>query len=266
MFPSRVKTMITLFREPWLLFIFLVLLLSGAAAVGYRFAVATRINDIGHLHEQITGLRDGLFVLEGLLIGFTIAMVLPRFDHRQDLVVEEASAIRTTMLRADVLPQPQRSKTLGLLREYVAVRKDFANVGLISPAALARNTDRTTALQDELWQQAVAVTQQNQSALVSSYMGSLNEMISVSEQRLAYLEHRVPTEVWAIIIIVGAFQSFVAGYNLKQKFWLSLVITPVVVALVVTVIADLDSPRTGFIRIEQNSMERLSNSIAGGPP
>lgn len=256
--------MITLFREPWLLFVLVVMLLSGAAAAGYRLAVATRINDIGHLHEQITGLRDGLFVLEGLLLGFTIAMVLPRFDHRQDLVVEEAGAIRTAILRADVLPEPQRSKTLELLREYIAVRKDFANVGLITPAALVRNTEQTTALQEELWQQASGVAQQNQSALMSSYMGSLNEMTSVSEQQLAYLEHRVPTEVWVIIIVVGAFQSFVAGYNLKQKFWLSLVITPVVVALVVTVIVDLDSPRSGFIHIEQNSMDRLSNSVSGG--
>jgi hypothetical protein len=254
---------IILFREPWLLFVVLVLLLSGSAAAGYRLAAFTRINDDGHLHEQITGLRDGLFVLEGLLIGFTIAMVLPRFDHRQDLVVEEASAIRTAMLRTTVLPEPQRTKSLELLRKYIAVRKDFANVGLITPEALARNTDETTALQEQLWQQAEEVTQQNQSALMSSYTGSLNEMISVSEQQLAYLEHHVPTEVWIIIIVVGAFQSFVAGYNLKQRFWLSLVITPVVVALVVTVIVDLDSPRTGFIHIEQNSMERLSNSSAG---
>jgi hypothetical protein len=257
--------MITLFREPWLLFICLVVLLSGAAAAGYRLAAATRVNDIGHLHEQITGLRDGLFVLEGLLLGFTIAMVLPRFDHRQDLVVDEADAIHTAILRAEVLPEPQRSKTLELLREYVAVRKDFANVGLISPAALARNTEKTTTLQDELWQLAAGVAQQNQSALMSAYMSSLNEMIGVSEQRLAYLEHRVPGEVWIIILLVGAFQSFVAGYNLKQKFWLSLVITPLVVALVVTAIVDLDSPRSGFIHIEQNSMERLSNSVAGAP-
>ena len=256
--------MIALFREPWLLFVILVGLLSGAAAVGYRVAAATRINDIGHLHEQITGLRDGLFVLEGLLLGFTIAMVLPRFDHRRDLVVEEASAIRTTVLRADVLPEPQRGKTLELLRQYIAVRKDFANVGLINPVALARNTERSIALQDELWRQASAIAQQNQTVLMSSYMTSLNQMIGVSEEQLAYLEHRVPTEVWVIIIVVGAFQSFVAGYNLKQRFWLSMVITPVVVALVVTVIVDLDSPRSGFIHIEQNSMERLSNSVTGG--
>lgn len=255
--------MITLFREPWGLFILLVVLLSGAAVAGYRFAAATRVNDIGHLHEQITGLRDGLFVLEGLLLGFTIAMVLPRFDHRQDLVVEEASAIRTAILRAEVIPEPQRSQTMELLRQYVAVRKDFANVGLITPAALARNSERTTALQDQLWRLSSGVAQQNQSALMSSYMTSLNDMINVSDQRLAYLEHRVPSEVWIVIILVGAFQSFVAGYTLKQKFWLSLVITPVVVALVVTLIVDLDSPRSGFIHIEQNSMERLSNSVAG---
>ena len=170
------------------------------------------------------------------------------------------------MLRADVLPEPQRGKTLELLREYVGIRKDFANVGLITPAALARNTDRTTALQDQLWEQAAAVIPKSQSALISSYIGSLNEMISVSERRLAYLEHRVPIEVWIIIIIVAAFQSFVAGYTLKQRLWLSLVITPVVVALVVAVIVDLDSPRTGFIRIEQSSMERLSSRVAGGQP
>ena len=256
--------MILLFREPWFLFIAVLALLSGSAAVGYRLSSATRVNDVSHLHEQISSLRDGLFVLLGLLLGFTIAMVLPRFDHRQDLVIQEASAIRTTLMRAETLPEPERSKTLELLREYIAVRNNFANVGLGTPLLLARNTEQTRTLQDQIWQQAVAVSQQSQTSVLSAFMISLNDAIDASDQRLAFLERRVPDEVWIIIIIVASFQTFVTGFTLKQRFWLSLVITPLVIALVVSLIVDLDSPRTGFIRIEQNSMERLSNGVDSG--
>src|SRR5262249_22467766 len=154
----------------------------------------------------------------------------------------------------ETLPEPERSKTLELLREYIAVRNNFANVGLGTPLLLARNTEQTRTLQDHIWQQAVAVSQQSQTAVLSAFMISLNDAIDASDQRLAFLERRVPNEVWVIIIIVAAFQTFVTGFTLKQRFWLSLVITPLVIALVVSLIVDLDSPRTGFIRIEQNSM------------
>jgi hypothetical protein len=245
-----------LFSEPWLLFVAVAALLFVCSGVGYELSKRTHINDVAHHHEQISGLRDGLFVLLGLLLGFTIAMVLPRFDQRQELVVEEANAIRTAMMRAAMLPEPERTKSLELLRQYAGVRKGFGGVDLLTPAALNHNTEQTKELQDELWQQIIEVTQQNQSAVASAYLVSLNEMVSVAEQRLTFLEHRVPREVWIVIIAVGAFQSFVTGYNLKEKFWLSLVITPLVIALVMALIIDIDSPRTGFIRIEQNSMER----------
>ena len=94
-------------------------------------ALSTRINEDSHHHEHITGLREGLFVLLGLLLGFTVAIVLPRFDERRQLVIDEANAIGTTILRAETLPEPQRSRTLELLREYVVVRRDFASETLL---------------------------------------------------------------------------------------------------------------------------------------
>ena len=84
-----------------------------SSVLGHRLALSTGINEDSHLHEHITGLREGLFVLLGLLLGFTIAIVLPRFDERERLVVEEADAIGTTVLRAEVLPEPQRGRSTG---------------------------------------------------------------------------------------------------------------------------------------------------------
>jgi Protein of unknown function (DUF4239) len=250
-----------LLDKPWLVFMTVCVALVTSAMLGYRLALSTRINEDSHHHEHITGLRDGLFILVALLLGFTIAMVLPRFDQRSQLVVDEANAIETTMLRAEMLPQPQRDKTMELLREYVVVRRDFARQTLLDRPALDRETQQTKALQRQLWQEVVAATQQNPTVIVVAYLKALNAMIDVAEKRLAAFENRVPTTVWLIIFLVAVSQSFTMGFSLKRRFWFSLVMTPLVVAVVMALVADLDSPHTGLISVKQNSMERLVHDV-----
>ena len=239
-----------LLNEPWLLFLVVAVALFGSSLAGYQLALTSRINEDSHHHEHITGLREGLFIFLGLLLGFTVAMVLPRFDQRRDLVNEEAGAIETLILRTQILPEPERGKVMELLREYVVVREGFARNTLLNQAALNKEIQHTAALQEQLWQQVIAVTRDNENAVMASYMQSANNAFNVADKRLAVFEKRVPKTVWLIIFVVGAFQSFVTGYSLTRKFWLSLVVTPVVVALVMALIASLDSPRSGLIRIE----------------
>jgi hypothetical protein len=147
-----------LFDEPWVLFLTVCIALFTAAVLGYRLAFSTQVNEDSHHHEHITGLREGLFVFLGLLLGFTVAMVLPRFDQRRDLVNEEAGAIETLILRTQILPELERSKTMQLLREYVVVRERFGKNTLLNQAALNSEIQRTKALQGQLWQQVIAVT------------------------------------------------------------------------------------------------------------
>ena len=214
-----------------------------SSELGYRVALATRVNEDNHHHECITGLREGLFVLLGLLLGFIVAMVLLD-STREGTSSTKKRAIGMGMLRADVLPEPQRGKTLKLLRQYVVVRRDFATETLLDQARLNREIQRTKAYQEQLWQKLVAVTQQSQTAVIATYLQSLSNMTDIAEKRLAAFESRVPTTVWLIILIVAAFQSFITGYGLKRRFWVPLVVTPLVVAVVMALIADLDSPRT----------------------
>ena len=248
-----------LLDKPWLMFITVCIALFTSAVLGYRLALSLRINEDSHHHEHITGLREGLFILLGLLLGFTVAMVLPRFDLRNQLVVDEASAIETTMLGAEMLPEPQRGKSLELLREYVVVRRDFVRQTLLDRSALDRETQRTKALQRQLWRQIVAAKLENETAIAEIYLKPLRSMIDVAETRLAAFENRVPMTVWLIILLVAVFQSFAIGFSLKRWFWFSLVMTPLVVAAVMALLADLDSPHTGVIGIQQNSMDRLAH-------
>jgi hypothetical protein len=250
-----------LLDKPWLVFLAVCIAMFTSALLGFRLASSTRINDDSHHHEHITSLREGLFILLGLLLGFTVAMVLPRVDQRNQLEVDEANAIETTILGAEMLPEPERGKTLELVREYVTVRRDFARQTLLDLPALDRQTQRTKALQRQLWQQVVAIGHESEIPAVQLYVRPLTGMIEVAENRRAAFENRVPVTVWLIIFLVAVFQSFATGYSLKRRFWLPLAMAPLVVAVVMALLADLDSPHTGGIGISQNSMERLSHEV-----
>lgn len=63
--------------------------------------------------------------LLALLLGFTFAMAMSRFEVRKQLVLDEANAIGTTFLRAQLLPPPARQEISDLLRQYVEVRLAF---------------------------------------------------------------------------------------------------------------------------------------------
>jgi hypothetical protein len=75
-------------------------------------------------------IRDGLFILVSLLLGFTLSMAVSRYGERRSLVVEEAICIGTTYLRAGTLPQPYRDHSQQLLRQYVDIRLELDNVGV----------------------------------------------------------------------------------------------------------------------------------------
>jgi len=250
-----------LLDKPWLVFLTVSLALVTSAVLGYWLALSTRINEDSHHHEHITGLREGLFVLLALLLGFTVAMALPRFDQRNQLVIDEANAIGTTMLRAEILPEPQRSKSLELLNQYADVRQDFVRQTLLNRSALDLDTQRTKAIQRQLWQEMVAAAEQKPTGFVVTYLQSLNTVIDVAEIRLAAFENRIPTTVWLIIFLIAAFQSFTTGFSLTRRFWFSLLMTPLVVAVVMALVADLDSPHTGLIGVQQNSMQRLIHDV-----
>jgi hypothetical protein len=57
-----------------------------------------------------------------------------------------------------------------------------------------------------------------------------------------------------------SFQSFITGYSMKRKIWLSLTVTPVVIAILIALIADVDDPRSGLIRVQQKTMDRLAKN------
>src|SRR5688500_15183798 len=73
---------------------------------------------------QVGAIQGAMLGLLGLLLGFSFAGAASRFIERQDLIVQEANAIGTAYLRADVIPEPHASELRQGLADYVAHRLD----------------------------------------------------------------------------------------------------------------------------------------------
>lgn len=247
-----------LIDHPAELFFCLFLILLVALAIGFRCRAGTNDDEIHH--EQIVGTRDGIVILLSLLLGFTLAMALGRYDLRKQLLVDEANAIGTTGLRAQMLPEPARTRCLGLLREYAASRLHTSD-SKPGSKEFSSSLAHSAQLQNELWQQAVAVSQQNPNAITSLFVSALNETFDLSEKQLASLENRIPTAIWVMLGLIALLACLTAGYSLRVRFLMSMVVTPLMIAIVMSLIADLDSPRSGTIQVGQQSMERVLSSL-----
>lgn len=153
----------------WILFVLLFLLLLTVVEIGCRLRSLVSAEFDEERHSQIEAARDGLGVLLSLLLGFMLPMGLPHYDQRKQLIVEEANAIATTSLRAQVLPEPARSKIQGLLREYVNLRIGYLALEL-DQQQLQASLSQAKQLQNEIWLQGAEIARQAPSTNTSIFL------------------------------------------------------------------------------------------------
>jgi len=223
-------------------------------------STSARIQEDPHRKEQMVAIRDGLFVLVSLLLGFTLTLAVPRFNERRALVIEEADAIETTFLRAATLPQPYNARAQRPLRRYVDARMDLDAAGLDADR-LAQASRQAKQIQESLWTDVDDLAKTDRSAVMASYMSSLNEVIELHGKRLAAFENRIPITIWLMIVSVALIAVFARGLTLGRRFWLTLALAPITIALVVALIADLDTPSAGLIRLDDRAMQRLQSEM-----
>jgi len=254
-----------IFDRPWELGLALAIVLALVLDLGRRIGVDLKIEHVPPRKEQLGTIRDGLFVLISLLLGFTLTLAASRFAERRSLLVEEAISIGTTYLRTSMLPAPYRDIIPQLLREYVDARLELADGGA-DAARFNEALNRSKRIQDELWVNAVTVSQNDRTAIAAVYVNSLNETIDLHEKRVAAFENRVPRPIWLLILSVSAIAVFTRGSTLTSRFWLTLILVPITIAIVVALIADLDTPSRGLIRLDQRAMHRLKADMGVEAP
>jgi hypothetical protein len=219
----------------------------------------------GGAGDDVSTLEGAMLGLLALMIGFTFAMTLSRFEARRDAVLAEANAIGTTALRARLLPPPHNIEINKLLREYVKVRLDITQ-RVASAAELDAAIARSSAIHEALWQQTKLVAAKDNAMVPTGlFIETLNEMIDDHAKRLEALRNRVPNIVLAALYGVAIVACALAGYGNgleTRRVRLPVYTTAILIAAVILLIADLDRPTTGFIKASQQPMIDVAASIA----
>jgi len=255
------------FTNQWRVFVIVALLLLAAAEVGFRVGLRLfRAKDSAR-KEQIGGIQGAMLGLLALLLGFTFAMAANRFDERRNMVLAEANSIGTTYLRASLLPDAHKTAVEDLLRAYVDSRIDFFRAGE-DDALLAAAGKDAARIHGELWKHAVAAAREAPTPVVTSFIVSLNETIDLDATRIHALRTRVPGAVWLLVLAVAIGGCFAAGYGggaggARSTFADGAL--PVLIAVVITLVADIDRPRGGLIGSDQRPIYDLKASLAAAP-
>lgn len=247
--------------HPWPWGLLIAVILAASVELGYRVNRRLRFTDNAERKDQLVTIRDGFFVLVSLLLGFTLALAAQRFVERRDLLVNEVVSIGTTYLRAGTLPEQYRDHSQQLLRRYVDARIDLDNAGLDTGQGQDA-TARSKKIQEQLWTDVEAIAKVDRSALTTAYVTSLNETIDLHDKRVAAQENRVPAPIWVLLVLVSVITVFTRGLTLATRFRLTLVLVPLIISTVLALIADIDAPSSGMIRVDQRAMQRLKSELA----
>ena len=218
-----------------------------------------------HGEDSVSTLEGAILGLLALMIGFTFAMALSRFEARRDAVLLEANAIGTTALRARLLPAPYNGEVLKLLREYVQLRLDITRRAP-SPAEFSAMLSRSNAVQEALWQKAKAVAAQDNAMVPTGiFVQSLNELIDDQEKRLAavrnHLLNVILLALYGVATVAIGFAGYTSGLQARHSR-LPVWLTGLLVAAMIILIQDLDRPGAGFIRVSQEPITNVATSIA----
>lgn len=249
-----------------LLTIFLAGLASIIAASEFGRWMGVKVGQRGG--DNVVTLESATLALLALMIGFTFAMALTRFEARRVGVLHEANAIGTTALRARLLPEPERTATLKLLRDYVQTRLDVIGQNL-SEVEVRALLQRSNTVQAALWQRVQALAAKDQGMVPTGlYIQSLNEMIDIQTERVQAYRTRLPTVVvvalFGIAAVAGGFSGYSAGLGgLRTRP--PIYVTGMLVAAVIILILDLDRPTEGFIRVGQQPMHDAAVSLVSIP-
>jgi len=201
----------------------------------------------------------GTLTLLGLIIGFSFSVVTGRYDQRKNYEEAEANAIGTEYLRADVLATPDATKVRGLLKKYIDQRVLFYQSRDVQTLA---KVDRDTAeLQNELWSVVRTASAADPTCVVALAVSGMNDVLNSQGYTQAAWWYRLPTAAWDLMYAIALFSTWLVGYGSHRKTMAGFQVLPLVVSISFFLIADIDSPRRGFILVVPQNLISLSHSL-----
>jgi len=218
-----------------------------------------------HVSEEkdapVAAMVGSILGLLAFMLAFSFSLGAARFDARRLAVLEEANAIGTTYLRARLLPEPEKSEIMDLLRKYTELRAYH-----LTETEMAEVITRSELLHEQIWSRAVTVADKNPASIMTGlFIQSLNEMIDLHSKRvLVGLHSRIPVSIWLVLFGLAFIGMASVGYQAGltgTRRSPEMPILNLAFAAVLFLVVDLDRAHEGRLRVSQQSMIDLLKTM-----
>jgi hypothetical protein len=247
-----------LLSHPIILAIVSFLVMLGAAHLGARISQLRQL--ASKELEQFNLVLGATLTLLGLIVGFAFSMAVGRYDQRKNYEEEEANAIGTEYVRAQLLPAPDAEKVQALLKQYLAQRILFYEAR--DWEGLDDLNRETQQLQNEMWSMVANAAKAQPTPLSALAVTGMNDVLNRQGYTQAAWWNTIPRAAWALMIGIAICCNLLIGMPAGGvKTRIPLLVMPVMIAIAFMLLADLDSPRGGIIHIAPQNLQSLAESL-----
>ncbi len=250
---------VIVFRYPIILFVVSFLVLWLSAHTGRLLARALHVRLTEHI-EVLAVIQGATLTLLGLIIGFSFSMALGRYDQRKNYEEEEANAIGTEYLRADFLPEGAAADVRRQLRDYLDLRIEY-----YTTRGMEQLDDinlRTGATQSKLWATIRGPVAAQPTTVLALVAAGMNDVLNTQGYTQAAWLNRIPAAAWALLSAIAICATMLLGLGAKKTVPSRIQpVLPLVISIAFFLIADIDSPRRGVIRVVPQNLVSLAQSL-----
>lgn len=227
---------------------------------GYRFSFHKSVDESVLKNINISTSVGAILGLLAFMLAFTFNLANTHFEQGRLVVVEEANAIGTTYLRAELLASPHNKNVQSLLKAYVNLL-----INNIHNPDIASYANEYNALTDQLWEQAVEGANKYPTPTVSTFIMSLNDVFDNYDRYINALNSaKISSIIWSILLMLGIVCMLILGYlygTYKSRSLMIILLVILAFTVVIYLIAELNSPGSGFVRFNYDSLLNVQKKM-----
>ena len=245
-------------------FAVVVALILVSCEIGHQFGLLVQRRTVEVIPAALGPMVGGLLGMLAFVLAMTFSMAASRYDLRRANVLDEANAIGTAYLRSDLIDAQHGAEVKKLLREYVDIRLRAVNGAAPMDAAIRRSVE----IHQLMWNQVAAAALSAPGTNTSLMVQATNAVIDIHENRVnAGLHSRIPRSIWLALVAISVLTMMTMGTQtglMGRRALVAVIPLSLAFAALIVLVVALDRPQKGLIKVSQQAMVDLQNSM-GGP-